>query len=380
MRLGLAKHLRLLTLLVATLVSIPALALATTNVSSGDVLVLGNSLSSPVGLSRAGSPVPVVVRVTANDGTIPVENCDGSANSVSVPQNLVLGAGSTMSGWGSNLVATFDCGRNFALSPQSVTLSPTVTADAGALLGAYPAPVSMGPAGGGSLLALGAELVPATASVTLHVRVSPRPPSNLEATPGNASVALKWQPSPDAADITDYVISRGTGLFQTPLVVPGSQTSFTDTGLENGLTYCYSIRARYVDAFSRRFQSSAIGPVCVVPVPYTFEGFYAPVDGSSVNAARAGQAVVLKWELFEGQDAVVDTANHALWSTEVPCDGSAGAGVAGPSDAAGSGGVRYDEEAGHYVYVWKTDKAWAGTCRRLTVSYGGVPLSALFSF
>lgn len=34
-----------------------------------------------------------------------------------------------------------------------------------------------------------------------------------------------------------------------------------------------------------------------------------------------------------------------------------------------------------YDYVWKTDKAWAGTCRRLTVTLAGDSTrEALFSF
>jgi hypothetical protein len=31
------------------------------------------------------------------------------------------------------------------------------------------------------------------------------------------------------------------------------------------------------------------------------------------------------------------------------------------------GGLSYDADAGQYAYVWKTDRAWAGTCRAITV-------------
>jgi hypothetical protein len=34
---------------------------------------------------------------------------------------------------------------------------------------------------------------------------------------------------------------------------------------------------------------------------------------------------------------------------------------------AGSSSLSYDATTGQYNYVWKTDKAWAGTCRTLTV-------------
>ena len=40
--------------------------------------------------------------------------------------------------------------------------------------------------------------------------------------------------------------------------------------------------------------------------------------------------------------------------------------------------MTYDATAGQYVYVWKTDKAWAGTCRKLTVNLKGTSKQALF--
>jgi hypothetical protein len=34
---------------------------------------------------------------------------------------------------------------------------------------------------------------------------------------------------------------------------------------------------------------------------------------------------------------------------------------------AGGSSLSYDAGTGTYTYVWKTDKTWANTCRRLTV-------------
>jgi hypothetical protein len=33
----------------------------------------------------------------------------------------------------------------------------------------------------------------------------------------------------------------------------------------------------------------------------------------------------------------------------------------------GSSGLSYDPTTDQYIYVWKTEKAWAGTCRQLVV-------------
>jgi hypothetical protein len=35
--------------------------------------------------------------------------------------------------------------------------------------------------------------------------------------------------------------------------------------------------------------------------------------------------------------------------------------------SAGLSSLSYDDTTGQYSYVWKTEKAWAGTCRQLVV-------------
>jgi hypothetical protein len=46
---------------------------------------------------------------------------------------------------------------------------------------------------------------------------------------------------------------------------------------------------------------------------------------------------------------------------------------------AGGSSFTYDATTGQYIYVWKTDKAWAGTCRKLTVTLkDGTSRQALF--
>ena len=48
---------------------------------------------------------------------------------------------------------------------------------------------------------------------------------------------------------------------------------------------------------------------------------------------------------------------------------------------AGASGLRYDPVAARYTYVWKTRKAWAGTCLQLQVKLDdGITRSADFKF
>ncbi|MGE0824174.1 MAG: PxKF domain-containing protein [Candidatus Binatia bacterium] len=37
---------------------------------------------------------------------------------------------------------------------------------------------------------------------------------------------------------------------------------------------------------------------------------------------------------------------------------------------AGGNNLTYDATTGQYIYVWKTDKGWANTCRQLVVKFG----------
>jgi hypothetical protein len=34
---------------------------------------------------------------------------------------------------------------------------------------------------------------------------------------------------------------------------------------------------------------------------------------------------------------------------------------------AGNSSLSFDEASGQYSYIWKTDKAWAGSCRQFVV-------------
>ena len=48
---------------------------------------------------------------------------------------------------------------------------------------------------------------------------------------------------------------------------------------------------------------------------------------------------------------------------------------------AGASDLQYDPAADVYTYVWKTQKAWAGTCRILTIKLtDGTTHEALFEF
>lgn len=67
-------------------------------------------------------------------------------------------------------------------------------------------------------------------------------PTNLVAVPGNAKVALSWDPYPNA---TGFQVKRGevSGAYTVSYSVAGTDTSYTDTDVVNETTYFYVVTA-----------------------------------------------------------------------------------------------------------------------------------------
>lgn len=70
--------------------------------------------------------------------------------------------------------------------------------------------------------------------------VGPTAPLALAAAPGNAFVSLKWAPATGA---TSYTIRRSSSTEAEAQVATATNSAFTDTGLRNGVTYRYTVRA-----------------------------------------------------------------------------------------------------------------------------------------
>jgi hypothetical protein len=122
--------------------------------------------------------------------------------------------------------------------------------------------------------------------------------------------------------------------------------------------------------------------VTTISASYRFDGFLAPVDnGPAVNLANAGRSIPVKFSLHG--DAGLDIfADGSPSSRQVACDSGA------PTDlieqettTAGGSVLQYDASSGTYTYVWKTDKAWVGSCRQMTVKLNdGSAHTASFKF
>jgi hypothetical protein len=115
-------------------------------------------------------------------------------------------------------------------------------------------------------------------------------------------------------------------------------------------------------------------------VAYNFTGFFQPVDNPpTCNTVKAGQAIPVKFSLhgYQGLNILASgSPSVAIGScTGVPVD------AIETTVTAGNSSLSYDPISDQYVYVWKTDKAWAGTALRLSVELAdGTTHYARFSF
>ena len=104
-------------------------------------------------------------------------------------------------------------------------------------------------------------------------------------------------------------------------------------------------------------------------VSYDFTGFYAPIDKAPmINGTKAGTAIPVRFGL--GGDRGLDIfAEGSPSSQKVNCESGAPIDEIEQTVTASASGLSYSRGADTYTYTWKTNKAWAGTCRHLHIAF-----------
>lgn len=117
------------------------------------------------------------------------------------------------------------------------------------------------------------------------------------------------------------------------------------------------------------YRSSDHDPVIVGMdlLHFDFTGFFKPLKNlPEVNSAKAGSSVTVKFSLAGDQGLDILVGGYPQ-SQQIDCDSGEPVADSEPASTAGGISLVYDAAEDQYVYVWKTDKSWAGTCRRLGV-------------
>ena len=228
----------------------------------------------------------------------------------------------------------------------------------------------------------------ATLTVTLDSMAGPA--SNIEGTfeiNGGAVTGTISLPAP----VTAYCLVNDPGYL--PVVVVGAYP--TPTQLHYTVTSPFSEHGELpVTEFWAAADNSVFGfPIIffntdpfVPGTGFGWTGFLRPIentdaDGNYVlNLVKAGQGVPVKFSL-DGDQGLAIFADGYPQSSQVACDTGAGVNTASETVTAGGSSLSYDTLTDTYNYIWKTNKAWAGTCRQFDVVLAdGTTHSAQFQF
>jgi hypothetical protein len=108
--------------------------------------------------------------------------------------------------------------------------------------------------------------------------------------------------------------------------------------------------------------------MATVNVIWAWSGPLAPVDPvPTLNLVKGGAGVPVKFSLGGDQGLAIMAAGYPK-SQQIVCDSSDPVDGVEETVTAGSSSLRYDPGTGQYIYVWKTEKTWAGTCRALYIN------------
>jgi uncharacterized membrane protein len=194
----------------------------------------------------------------------------------------------------------------------------------------------------------------------------------------------------DTGAVVGYVQNPALGLFGAPGVVwfGGEATPVppTSPGLslvndlsETQLAGAVAVTESNIVWHAAKWSFTLPGPV------FDFSGFFQPVANPGptapyvANTAQAGRALPIRFSL-NGNEGLDILAAGSPASRLVPCTLS-GSDGGEPTHSAGHGALSYHPGADQYLYVWKTEKAWAGTCRQFSLTLtDGTTHFALFRF
>jgi len=297
-----------------------------------------------------GASAPVTTAISFNP---PVPTSAVFGDSLSITAVLSAG-GSPVAG----KVVTIAAGGAARTGTTNAAGSVTVQLPMLSTPGTYPLSASFG---GDS------AYLPSAASATSPVTITKAtatlaPPASGVGAVLTASIAGGTQPL--IQESIQFLISGPQGVQQVFAITDYTGRATIPTpGLPLG-TYsvvqaCFAGNATYTDA------KLNANPAC----GYHFAGFFQPVDSlPTLNSVKAGSAIPVKFGLGGNYGlALFDVGSPK--SQTIACDNSAAVDIVDETVTAGGSSLSYDSASGHYSYVWKTDKAWAGTCRQLILNF-----------
>jgi hypothetical protein len=127
-----------------------------------------------------------------------------------------------------------------------------------------------------------------------------------------------------------------------------------------------SIGTKTVTFTAYDYAGNSATEACSYSVIYHWTGFFQPVDNDKLNTVKAGSAIPVKFSLSGNQGLNIFATGYPK-SISINCSTGEQEDAIELTVNAGGSSLNYDPTADQYIYVWKTEKSWAGTCRRLEV-------------
>jgi hypothetical protein len=344
-------------------------ATITATVSGNATICPGGSATVSVNIS--GGTAPYTVALTNGGGTL---------TSSSLPITFTVSPATTTTYAVASATDAFGCAVN-ASSSATVTvgdsLPPVIT-----LNGANPMTVqcSTGFTDPGATAVdscSGPRPVTATNNINLSLPGSYTVTYSATDTQGNTATATRTVNVVDTtapviscpANITTYLplnstaTSKNVSFTVTATDTCGSATVTTSQASGSA----FPVGTTTVTATATDGAGNQASCSFTVTVLYNFTGFFQPVDNlPTVNSVNAGQSIPVKFSLSGNKGLNIFAAGYPL-SQAIACNFTGNASDIEETVTAGSSSLSYDAATDIYTYVWKTDKAWKGTCRQLIV-------------
>jgi dipeptidyl aminopeptidase/acylaminoacyl peptidase len=195
----------------------------------------------------------------------------------------------------------------------------------------------------------------ATSSFNVTVRDTTAPtisgiPADFTKTTTNSSGAVVSYASPTASDAVDGGVTVNCSPSSGSTFALGETTvscSVSDTRA-NTITKTFKVSVLY------DFGNGSGG------------GFAEPVANGALNQVKAGAGVPVKFGLGSNLGLDIFATGYPTFR-KITCDAQQVMDPIEETVAVSNSGLKYDSASGHYIYSWKTDKAWSNTCRQLVI-------------
>ncbi|MHA2403972.1 MAG: fibronectin type III domain-containing protein, partial [Candidatus Kariarchaeaceae archaeon] len=175
--------------------------------------------------------------------------------------------------------------------------------------------------------------------ITIIPGQAPAPPENVDAVHGNQQVTLTWDAPSDNGGIAifQYRIYRAPNIGGPYIeidMVPDTTTSYTDTGLTNGISYFYKITAENT-------KGESLDSSIVSSVPSTI-----PLAPENLSATYGNQVINLTWSAPPNNGGAIITGYNIYRNTSaggpyITPIGSVGPGVTTFNDTLVNNGQTY---------------------------------------